>query len=250
MGKQIISTAVLLLLGLFAFSCNKVDLNFLHSNVKEIVIHLDESYDFTTSNQYGCSIALFGGSVAQLAYLCHDYWREVLNLELEVYAKASAGFTIEGNSILDQVERACSGETKYDMYLFWCSTNDYTCQAEVESHRHDYPYESQNDGIRACFNHIWECNPRAKIAFLSSMKCFDENGYQMREDNSVFTMYEYVLGQIGVCNFYSIPIFNQFSYYVFSIDNYQQFFRDYVHPNEVGYDLIKHSQALFIAQCF
>lgn len=225
-------------------SCTNTQLDILG------VIDDDVNYDFSSSNQYGNSVALFGGSIAYCANICHYYWKDVLNIDLDVYAKAGAGFTIKDNSILEQVYDACA-TNKYDVYLFWCSTNDYTRQAHIYSDWTDNnPFSSQNNGILHCIYHIVQSNPHAKIIFFTSMKCFDENGYTIISRGNSLSLYQYVLGQINACYGLGIPVLNQFDQYVFSIDNYKNYYTDYIHPNEMGYELISRTQALFVAKAY
>lgn len=126
----------------------------------------EDDISFSQSNQYCNSVALFGGSVANSASICHSYWRDCLSLDLDVYAASGAGFTIANNSIVSQVQRACLRK-KYDLFLFWCSTNDYTRKAKIySSDDNTDSFDSQCSGITDCIAHVLESNPNAKIVFF------------------------------------------------------------------------------------
>ena len=211
----------------------------------------DEDLIFSESNQFKNSIALYGGSVAHSATICHSFWKEKLCVTLDVYAASGAGFTIESNSIIEQVQKSIQNR-KYDVYLFWCSTNDYSHKASIGSSEESYShYDSQESGMNYCIDLVLESNPLAKIIVFTSLKAFDANGYSFDVSSNPYTLFQYVLGQISVCEQRNVPFFNQFvAFPVFNHDNYEEYYTDAIHPNSKGYDLIKEQQTLFIAKAY
>lgn len=231
---------------LFLFISCYSELDIVNAEIDET----DDGFPFSQSNQYRNSVALFGGSVAYSASICHSYWRDCLALDLDVYAASGAGFTIANNSIVSQVEKACS-KKNYDLFLFWCSTNDYTRKAKIYSSDDNLDsFDSQGSGIADCIGHVLESNSHAKIVFFSSLKSFDAYGYSTEIIEGQLSLFQYVEGQMVICEQYGIPILDQFRPFPFNMDNYQSYYNDLIHPNDLGYETIKHRQALFLANVY
>ena len=142
----------------------------------------------------GKSIRIFGGSVAAL---CDRFggiavMADLLKATIVDSAVSGAGFCrgttiVDGvpnfalNSIPDQVNKAVqSGQPKYDVYVFWCSTND--AAADEVGNTTDYTYfdnynvnklTTQDGGMNYCIKTIQTFAPEAHIIVFGSMKWFD-----------------------------------------------------------------------------
>lgn len=219
---------------------------------------LDAGYSYETSDQYGNRLALFGGSVAYLSTPCQTYWAEKLDLSIVNFAIGGAGFTTKGNLILSQVERALSGYFgQFDIYLFWCSTNDLSNGAigqPSDSAEFD-PQDtnitiSQCSGINWCFKRILTAQPQAKIILFTSLPQFGEFGHATTATKDHTYLFQLVNAQIACCKLWAIPFLDQYYTCPFNISNYQHYYDDIVHPNSNGYEMIMKQQALFIAEAY
>lgn len=182
------------------------------------------------------TMACFGGSVCNRATASTSYWSSHLNLKIDNYAVGGAGFAVKDNSILSQVEKACSEGRKYDIYLFWCSTNDM-----------GRTVSRQNNGIAECFDTILSADPDARIMLLTSIPKFKTYGYETVADEDKTYLFQLVEGQKEICEEYGVPYYDQFRLTPFTITNYEPFFHDETHPKAKGYKLLRLRQALFIA---
>lgn len=218
----------------------------------------DEVTDFfLNSNQYGNTLAVFGGSVSKSASVCRDYWAEKLNLKITNFAVANYGFAKPNYLIRDIVDNVIENYPPFDIYLFWCSTNDMSYEIGSED---DYSpadgfdidkLKTQAGGINYCFNKILQSNPKAKIMLFTSLRSFSKFGYQTEaEDVSKNYLFQFVDIQIACCKKWGIPYLDQFYETPFNISNYTDYYKDNVHPNVSGYNLIKERQALFIASAY
>ena len=226
-------------------SCQKIEID---SAIEEV---------FRESNQYGNRTAVFGGSVSLLAKPCRDYWSKALRLDITDYSKSNAGFTRESNRIYDQVLSACTKSGySFDLYLFWCSTNDINRDPGSATDYTEYDgydenkLQTQSGGINQCIELIYRCNPDAKIIFFTSLKQFGEYGYQTMAEIDRPYLFQHVDMQIQCCEMWGIPYLDQFYDCPFTMDNYTQYYKDLTHPNRGGYDLLKERQALFIANAY
>lgn len=212
---------------------------------------------FRKSNQYGNKAATFGGSVSLLAEPCREYWAKALHLEITDYSRSNAGFTRETNSIYDQVFAACAKTgSPYDLYLFWCSTNDINSDpgSPTDYTEHDGydkgKLRTQSGGINQCIELILKYNPQAKILLFTSLKQFGDYGHQTMAEQDRPYLFQHVDSQIQCCEMWGIPYLDQFYDCPFTIDNYTKYYKDLTHPNKEGYDLLKKRQAEFIANAF
>lgn len=86
---------------------------------------------------------------------------------------------------------------------------------------------------------------------FTSLRKFTGYGYQTGAENtSKNYLFQFVDVQMACCKKWGIPYLDQFYETPFNISNYTDYYNDYVHPNELGYDLIKENQALFIASAY
>lgn len=219
--------------------------------------------DFQWSDNYGKSIAVFGGSfsVTKESNIAKNYWVEKLNLKLTNYGVGGAGFSnlTKTQNIQYQVDIACAEDKPcYDIYLLWASTNDFVKANAYIGSAEDFTevdgYDStklktQCGGINYCIKKIYEKNPKAKILFLTSIRCFK------RPNSGTNPFYKgtnglnaFVNAQINCCERWGIPYLNQFLEVPFNEYNYKSFIKeDNLHLNEEGYNFIKNLQTIFIA---
>lgn len=213
--------------------------------------------EFVTSPQYGNRLALFGGSVALLAKPCCEYWTNTLQLSITNFSVSGAGFATKGNLIAEQVSRAISGNYgSFDIYLFWCSTNDLHKEVGNSLDLSDFELTdvsaniTQCRGINKCFQMIYDANPNAKIILFTSLRQFGDHGYTTTAlDNDTY-LFQLVDAQIDCCKLWNIPYLDQFYTCPFNIDNYNYYYKDKVHPTNKGYELIMKNQAAFIANSY
>jgi hypothetical protein len=212
---------------------------------------------FLNSNQYGNTMAVFGGSVSNNASVCREYWAEKLNLKITNFAVPNYGFAKPGYLIRDIVDDVIENNPPFDIYLFWCSTNDLRYRiGEVDDYSSADGFDINNlntqaGGINYCFYKILKTYPNAKIMLFTSLRSFSEIGYQTEaEDTSKKYLFQFVDIQIACCKKWGIPYLDQFYETPFNISNYTGYYKDDVHPNMSGYNLIKERQALFIASAY
>lgn len=89
-----------------------------------------------------------------------------------------------------------------------------------------------------------------KLFFFSSLKAFDAYGYSTDNDAGQLSLFQYVEGQILICQQNGIPILDQFTSFPFNKDNYQSYYKDLIHPNDLGYETIMHRQTVFLANAY
>ena len=220
--------------------------------------------DFVSSPQYGKSLALFGGSftVKKEASIAIDYWCECLNLQLTNYGSNGAGFSYLTKSpcIQTQVDSACSPiSPKYDIYLFWASTNDFhfangragTVEDYTDNDFYDEnKLETQCGGINYCFRKVKEKNPGALVLFFTSIGDFryiaDGKGTSPCYDG-IDGMNHFVNLQMQICERWGVPYLNQFNE-IINEGNWQSYVEsDHLHLNASGYIAIREEQMRFIA---
>lgn len=230
---------------------------FMVSSCQKNDIESDVEESFRSSNQYGNRTAVFGGSVSLLAKPCRDYWSKVLKLDITNFSKSNAGFTRDTNNIYNQVVSACTeSDSSYDLYLFWCSTNDMSSDPGLPTDYTQYDgydesrLHTQSGGINHCIELILKHNPHAKILFFTSLRQFGDFGYQTVAEKDRPYLFQHVDTQIQCCEMWGIPYLDQFYDCPFTIDNYTEYYKDLTHPNKDGYNLIKKRQAEFIANAF
>lgn len=202
-------------------------------------------------------IAVFGGSISSQpnSERAKDFWRKELNAEVITYGVGGMGFSkLTGeDNIQAQVEKAIS-EEQYDIYVFWASNNDIYQRHPIGFYK-DYTefdnfdeskLNSQAGGMNYCFKRVFETNPKAKIIFFTTLKSI-ANGEYSYDPFFKGGAYEYVKGQIDVCNYWGIPCLNQFLNVPINQYNKNIYLNeDLVHMTEEGYAFMGNIQAKFI----
>lgn len=151
---------------------------------------------------YGSSIRIFGGSVSWLLdkYEGGNLIREKLGVTLLDSGVSGAGFinnmvisdntvTYTGANIQHAVDEATApGQTAYDMYILWASTNDLTLISDSPEKLGTYkdytPYDGFNiekrgtqcGAINYCIKKLQDFSPSSKIIIFGSLKVFKSNG--------------------------------------------------------------------------
>lgn len=208
---------------------------------------------------FGKTIAVFGGSLSvnEESDAAKRIWADLLGATVTTYGVGGAGFSIDqGYSIQKQVDMA----GKYDIYILWASTNDFTKGREIGSWK-DYTsadgfdksrLSTQCGGINYCIRTILEKNPHARILFFTSLRFFkQESGYDPFSEvtgKAGATFADYVKAQKECCEHYGIPVLDQFGIQGVNEFNYTEYYKaDRLHMTEDGYRFIGPAQAAFIA---
>lgn len=215
-------------------------------------------------NLQGKSIAYFGGSLATLpeADVAKNVVAQNLGYPTIVsYGHGGYGFSSTMGSIQDYAEHA----TKHDIYILWCSTNDYTGSAplgEPTDYTEDDSYDeskrnTQCGGINYCIRCLRKKNPNALIIGFTSLKFYGKNktedeGYTeniLRTNGLGYSFINYVDKQIECFQLNGIPYLDQWHLNLFTENNYTQFYKeDGYHMEKEGYFLVGVKQLEFIAK--
>lgn len=227
--------------------------------VSALTAFAQEQSPYRASKNYGKSVGVFGGSLSvnKESEAAKDIWRELLGAEVVTYGIGGAGFSsLQGKTIQGQVDAA----GVHDIYILWASTNDYTNSREVGCWT-DYTeldgYDesklvTQCGGINYCIRKLLEKNPAAEIYFFTSLRFFrSESGYNpfSKETNNVGASFsDYVRAQKECCEYYCIPVLDQFNLQGINKFNCSLYYLDdLLHMNEEGYRKVGYMQADFIA---
>lgn len=211
-----------------------------------------DSHSLKKSFNYGKSVAVFGGSVSVIpaSDSAKVLWTRYLGMKVTNFGVGGAGFSsLQGKSMQQQIDEA----GKFDIYILWASTNDYTNHREIGNYT-DYTefdgYDekkltTQAGGINYCIREIYKKNPRAIIYFFTSSKAFtDRGGYDPFYPKG---MDQYVEMQKKVCELHGIPFLDQFSMDGFNIYNEHLYYHDAIHMNALGYKKLGKLQVSFLA---
>lgn len=207
---------------------------------------------WSNSFNYGKTVAVLGGSVSVIpeSDTAKDIWKYTLAMEITNYGVGGAGFSsLQGKSMQQQIDEA----GKFDIYILWASTNDYTNHREVGSYTDYTAFDefdeskliTQAGGINYCIKKIYELNPEALIYFFTSSKAFnDRGGY---DPNLEGGMIDYVQMQKEICELHGIPYLDQFTLAGYTMYNKDIYYRDPIHMNAAGYKKLGELQAAFLA---
>lgn len=207
---------------------------------------------------WGKSIGVFGGSLSvnTESQAAKNIWKANLGVTVTNYGVGGAGFSsLQGKSIQTQVDEADSK----DIYILWASTNDYTNNRECGTWKDYTALDDYNEsklvtqcgGINYCIKKLLEKNPKAEIYFFTSLRFFSlESGYNPFSETANSTgktFAEYVAEQKKCCEYYNIPVLDQFNLQGINEFNYANYYNsDKVHMNEEGYKKIGYVQAEFL----
>jgi len=175
-------------------------------------------------------IAVYGGSIAAYpeADISKKYWESVLSVQVKTYAVPGAGFSdFRKNTIEEQLRIS----PVFEYYLLWCSTNDFGQPIE-DGER--YSPHSQNGGMRRVIRYIKSINPEASIIVFTSLPSSDGRD-----------LYEYVKGQISICQESGIEYLDQFHFFD-GVSTGQFYQKDKMHLTKEGYEYIKNKQIEFL----
>lgn len=84
---------------------------------------------FQSSNQYGNTMAVFGGLVSYKASLCREYWVEKLNLKIANFAIPNYGFAKLGYLIRDIVDDVIENYPPFLIFIY-SGALQMTCHTE------------------------------------------------------------------------------------------------------------------------
>lgn len=153
------------------------------------------------SPNYGKSVGVFGGSlsVQEESKTAKNTWADKLNLKVFSYGNGGAGFGIQEENPMNNVQVQVKNADVHDIYILWASTNDQAKMNPIGDVR-STDLHSQAGGIRKSVEILQLKNPDAKIYFFTSLPMF-------KQENS---LEDYVKGQKAVCADLHIPVLDQF----------------------------------------
>ena len=152
------------------------------------------------------------------------------------------------------------GAAVHDIYILWCSTNDYNGNRECGEWSDYTELDSYDEsklvtqcgGINYCIKKLLEKNPKAEIYLFTSLRFFSSeagyNPFSESTNGTGKTFSYYVEQQKKCCEHYGIPVLDQFNFQCINIFNYTQYYKsDKLHMTEEGYAKIGYQQAQFLA---
>lgn len=207
----------------------------------------------------GKSIGVFGGSLSvnPESETAKSIWKKMLGVTVTTYGVGGAGFSsLQGTSIQQQVD----GAAVHDIYILWCSTNDYNGNRECGEWSDYTELDSYDEsklvtqcgGINYCIKKLLEKNPKAEIYLFTSLRFFSSeagyNPFSESTNGTGKTFSYYVEQQKKCCEHYGISVLDQFNFQCINIFNYTQYYKsDKLHMTEEGYAKIGYQQAQFLA---
>ena len=242
------------------------------------VAYVDRSYLYNereTIANFNSKIAVFGGSysVISTCRAAKKKWREQLLCDVTTYGIGGAGFIYEASSgtcIQTQVDGAIASGIKYDVWIFWTSTNDFTHgvrpgdPTDYTTHDNYEPTKitiktqtsedngaTMSGGINSCIRKVLSYYPDAKVYIFTPLRFFSEtygyDPYSEEKNNLGYSFKEYSEAIKNCADMYNIPVFDQWNIMGINIFNYAGYFnRDKLHMNEAGYSRIGDMQAQFL----
>lgn len=177
------------------------------------------------------SIGVFGGSQSSLPQgnPIKEKWAEIFDADITVCGVGGAGFGLwQEKNVLKQLQ----SNKIFDIYIFWCSTND--CGQPIENDSEENP-NSQSGGLKLCVDYIKKTNPKATILLFTSLWIPNE-WFKNR-------LPPVVDKQIEFCDKYKIPYLNQFNPNVLSTTD---FWDDKVHFGPEAYWKLEVRQTEFL----
>lgn len=222
----------------------------------------DTIIDYTTSPNYGKSIAIFGGSFSRIeaSNICKEYWKQNLDITWVDYGINGAGFSnlAQDPSIQYETDQCRAQNTIYDIYLLWCSSNDFVKVGDNIGSATDYTeadgfdpakLDTQFGGMNYCYKCILEMNPDAQILLFTSLPVFSmgASGYETNYTYGI-GLQQYVDAQIEWAQSHNVHYLDLFRLSRFNCSNYLQFYQhDALHLNDEGYEHLNEITSLFIA---
>ncbi|MCD8265883.1 MAG: SGNH/GDSL hydrolase family protein [Prevotellaceae bacterium] len=209
----------------------------------------------------GRSIAVMGGSLASNAEgdVCKSLYCQLLHCSpIVTYGRGGMGFATANYSVQDFLPLL----SRHDIYILWCSTNDYgtgvpvgspTDYTEADGYDDEHA-NTQCGGMNKCIHNIRETFPSALVIGFTSLPFFGpdgsrEEGYSetaQPASGQDINFSEYVQKQREVFEAAGVPYFDQFACGLFDADNCADFYlTDGYHLNEDGYFLVGCKQVEF-----
>jgi len=228
-------------------------------NVPGVINPQTEKGAYEGHKNYGKSIGVFGGSLSVNveSNSAKQIWANELHSVVTTYGVGGAGFAKgQGYDLQKQVDEA----GVHDIYVLWASTNDYTNSQDIgtwtdytalDGYNEDNRY-TQCGGINYCIKTLLEKNPRAEIYFFTSFRFFSkEEGHNPFSENVNATgnnFAAYVKGQKDCCEYFCIPVLDQFNLQGINEYNYKEYYKnDSLHMTDDGYLKVGPVQAAFLA---
>lgn len=221
----------------------------------------------------GKKIRIFGGSVAWAMDNSYDVGNlfRLAGATLLDSAQSGAGFAnnisiVDGEvvyndvNIQQQVDVATApGQTKYDIYILWASTNDLNTYSVQVGDPEDYTIVdnfdiskrlTQDGAINYCIKQLCTFAPEAKVVIIGSLKRFEDGGGWSEFGAGLNgRLKSLVDGQQLCAERSSLPFFslwensgfneyNNNTYFFKTSAQYPSGHNDGTHPNETGYVVI------------
>jgi lysophospholipase L1-like esterase len=214
---------------------------------------------YKSCKNYGKSVGVFGGSLSVYAESdnAKNMWRNLLGMTVTNYGVPGAGFSsLQGTSVQQQVD----GAGVHDIYILWCSTNDFGGNQQIGTYN-DYTTADSYDnnklvtqcgGINYAIKKLLEKNPLAEIYLFTSLKFFySESGYNpfsIVTNTAGYTFKQYVDAQLECAKRFGIPVLDQFNLQGINEYNYTNYYNvDNLHMNANGYKKIGMVQVDFLS---
>lgn len=223
----------------------------------------DSQINYSLSQNYGKSIAVFGGSHSALpeADICKRYWTEALNLTVHNYGINGSGYSnkVKPHCIQNQIMQAINSGNHYDIFLLWSPTNDFSKVGDNIGSPSDYTINDGFDtcklstmygGLNFCLKNIREKRPDTKIMLFTSLPIFNkgESGYNPFYNQGIGLIH-YVNAEKEWCTQNGIPCLDLFNGSGFNKFNKVLYYTsDNLHINESGYEHIKPITTIFLSE--
>ena len=212
----------------------------------------------------GKSIAIIGGSlscrneVRVLKQLIYDHMGQpnIFN-----YGKGGCGCATSNISFQNLISQCGI----HDIYIIWCSTNDYATGVPI-GEKDDYTAKdgfninkrkNQCGGLNYCIQYLKRLNPKALIIGYTSLQFFGSNanrpdGYleNISADNGQdITFYDYMSIQAEVFEQNNIPYLHQWNLQLFTKETYTSYYlSDGWHLSKAGYFLLGCEHLKFLSR--
>lgn len=229
------------------------------------------------SVNYGKRVQVFGGSqsIRPETETAKALWKECLNLTVQSCGRGGAGYALDTtkwvnlssdnglefhagyNNVQSQVRYYAKAD--YDIYILWCSSNDYTLSLPIgdpEDYTEKDGYDesklyTQCGGLNYCIKYLRELNPNATIYIFGSLKFFaSEAGYNEKTTHTNYIgekYYDYIQAQKKVAELQSIEFFDQYHIDINRQESQSIFYiQDKYHLSNEGYEAIAPFQIKFL----
>jgi len=192
------------------------------------------------------SVGVFGGSISQgQTNDSKQIWMDSLmpdGISLQIKTCGIGGMGFSSNTVKNVPWQIQNADT-FDVYIFWCSTNDTWAGQIGEIGTSDST--TQSGGLLKSVEIIRKRNNAAIILLFTSLPYFS------KEEGNLPTgqLANYVEAQKQFCEAYKIPYLDLFFTCGFTTDNYKAYYLpDNLHLTNAGYCFVATQQAHFLKE--